>query len=271
MITLAAPAKLNLTLRVGPLADDGYHPVDTVMATLPDVHDLVTVAPAAARSVTCPGVPERANLAWRALDALDAHVGARCAVAVTIRKVIPAEAGLGGGSSDAAATLVATNEFLELGLSDDVLERIAAKVGADVPFFVRGGVRRAGGRGERLSAATFATPMWAVLARPPFGLATARVYAMFDRLPTRAPSGLANDLWPAALALAPSLGRVARTLNGCGADRVLLCGSGSTIAGLVPSADAAARLLVTARDAIPHCWMASSRVGTRRAADPTSQ
>ena len=271
MITVTAPAKLNVTLRVGALAQDGYHPVDTVMATLPDIHDVVTVTRATVRSVTCPGVAEHDNLAWRALDAFEAHVGRACRVAVSIEKMIPTQAGLGGGSSDAAATLIATNRLLGFGLANGVLETIAAQVGADVAFFIRGGVQRASGRGELLSPAALDAPTWAVLARPPFGLSTSAVYSMFDRIPPRTASTLANDLWPAALAIAPGLGRVARALAAVGADRVVLCGSGSTVAGLVASEGAATRMFGALTEKAPHCWIGASRVGARLAPDHTSQ
>jgi 4-diphosphocytidyl-2-C-methyl-D-erythritol kinase len=251
-VTLAAPAKLNLRLRVGPLGPDGYHPLGTLMAALDGLHDTVTVSPSAARRVSCPGIEGPANLAWRALDALEAAAGEPLPCEVVIDKRIPAQAGLGGGSSDAAAVLVGADRAFGLGLGPERLERIAAGVGADVPFFVRGGARWAEGRGERLAPAR-AAPFAAVLAKPEAGLSTAAVYRAFDRLPPPPPAGPAevacarndlgyrelvacarNDLWPAALALAPRLGATTRALAAAGADAVLLCGSGSCLAGLFP-------------------------------------
>ena len=140
-LTLAAPAKINLRLLVGPLRDDGYHEIATLMVALDGPADLVTVAPAATRSVACPGLGGRANLAWRALDVLEDALGRRLPCAVAIEKRIPVGAGLGGGSSDAAATLVGANRLLGLGLDDADLEELAGRVGSDVPFFVRGGAR----------------------------------------------------------------------------------------------------------------------------------
>jgi 4-diphosphocytidyl-2-C-methyl-D-erythritol kinase len=269
-VTLAAPAKLNLRLEVGPRGGDGYHPLRTLLVAVDGLEDVVAVAPAAARRVSCPGVEGPANLAWRALDALEAEVGRPLPTAVAIEKRIPVQVGLGGGSSDAAATLVGADRLHGLGLGPEPLERVAARVGSDVPFFVRGGAQWAQGRGELLRPAEV-PPFAAVLAKPPGGLSTAEVYRAFDRLPAPSPPAprdvvarsrndsqrehvvagsrndpyrdlvarSRNDLWPAALALAPRLGAVARALRAAGADAVVLCGSGSCVAGLFPDRERA--------------------------------
>lgn len=274
-MTISAPAKLNLRLEVGPRREDGYHPLRTLLVALDGLADTVTVRAAAERSVRCPGIEGPQNLVWRALDALEAEAGRPLPVAVEIDKHIPVQAGLGGGSSDAAAALVGADRVHGLDLSPDLLERVAARVGSDVPFFVRGGAQWAQGRGELLSPAR--VPRFAaLLAKPDLGLSTAAVYRAFDRLPAphpldesrpRAAAGevLArsrNDLWPAALALAPGLGAVARALGAAGAKPVLLCGSGSCMAGLFPdrpSADlAASRLLVVGFLAVVE-WLGSTR------------
>jgi 4-diphosphocytidyl-2-C-methyl-D-erythritol kinase len=256
-VTIAAPAKLNLRLLVGPRRADGYHPLRTLLATLDGLEDAVTVTASTERSVICPGVEEADNLAWRALDALEGEVGRPLPVRVEIDKRIPAQAGLGGGSSDAAAALVGADRVLSLGLGPERLQRVSARVGSDVPFFVRGGAQWAEGRGERLRPGEVA-PFAAVLTMPPTGLSTAEVYRAFDRLPPPPPppaevvarsrneasygdlvARSRNDLWPAALALAPRLGATARALAAAGADAVLLCGSGSCVAGLFPDREAA--------------------------------
>jgi 4-diphosphocytidyl-2-C-methyl-D-erythritol kinase len=246
-------------LLVGPLGDDGFHPLRSLMVALDGLADTVRVQRASERTVSCPGIEGRGNLAWSALDALEAEVGRALPLSVEIEKAIPSEAGLGGGSSDAAAVLRAADRIHGLGLGADRLEAVAARVGSDVPFFVRGGCQWARGRGEVLTPV--AAPRFAaVLLRPPLGLSTPRVYAAFDRLPAagsagpdEAPAGMPelagwvrNDLWPAALALAPSLGATARALAATGARATLLCGSGSCVAGLFPgrgeAEEAAARL-----------------------------
>jgi 4-diphosphocytidyl-2-C-methyl-D-erythritol kinase len=254
-VTLAAPAKLNLRLAVGRRRPDGYHPVRTLMVALDGLADTVEVAAASARSLDCPGIEGPANLAWRALDALEREAGRPLPVAIRIAKRIPTGAGLGGGSSDAASTLVAVDRLYELGLGAERLERVAAAVGSDVPFFIRGGAQWAEGRGERLRPAGAVPVFWAVLLQREPGLATAAVYEAFDRLPPPAPddgsepaggpADLArwarNDLWPAALALQPRLGGTARALSSAGASAVVLCGSGSCVAGIFADRDGASR------------------------------
>ena len=245
-LTLAAPAKLNLRLLVGPVRDDGYHPLRSLMVALDGLADTVRVARADARTVSCPGIEGPRNLAWAALDALEAAVGRPLPLAVEIDKAIPAQAGLGGGSSDAAAVLRAADRLYGLDLGRARLESVAARVGSDVPFFIRGGCQWAEGRGEVLTPAPppgFA----AVLVRPDGpGLSTGSVYAAFDRVGPPAPADrseppagmpalaawVRNDLWPPALALAPWLGATSRSLTAAGARIALLCGSGSCVAGL---------------------------------------
>jgi 4-diphosphocytidyl-2-C-methyl-D-erythritol kinase len=251
-LILDAPAKLNLRLLVGPARPDGYHAVRTLMVALEGLSDTVTVARAAERSVRCPGIDGPDNLAWRALDALERHAGRPLPVRVAIDKRIPAQAGLGGGSSDAAATLLATATLFDLGASHRDLERVAAEVGSDVPFFIRGGAQWGEGRGETLTPGA-APPFAALVAVPRFGCPTPEVYRAFDRLvppppddgapPPESAAELAgwvrNDLWPAALALRPRLGRVARDLATTGAVATLLCGSGSGVAAIFPDRGAA--------------------------------
>jgi 4-diphosphocytidyl-2-C-methyl-D-erythritol kinase len=252
---------------VGPCRDDGYHPVRSLMVELAGLADRLTIRPAARRAVRCPGLDGPGNLAWAALDALERASGRALPCEVEIEKRIPARAGLGGGSSDAAAVLVGADRLFRLGLGTARLEAIAAEVGSDVPFFVRGGCQWAEGRGERLTPAR-APGFAAVVLAPSGGLSTGAVYAAFDRLPAPPPDDGAppppggsalrgwvrNDLWPAALALAPALGRSARALAAAGADVPLLCGSGAAVAGLVVdvarAAEVAAALAATGARAV---------------------
>lgn len=233
---------------------DGYHPVRTLMVALDGLADRVHLEPAAERSVRCPEADGPENLAWRALDALERALGRPLPLAVRIEKAVPSRAGLGGGSSDAAAVLAGADALLGLGLGPEALERVGAEVGADVPFFVRGGVQWGEGRGDRLRPGS-APPFAALLLRPDLGLSTPAVYGAFDRLPAPPPprdgddappatfAGLAawvrNDLWAPALALEPRLGATARALSAAGAPAVVMSGSGSCVAGLFPDAGAA--------------------------------
>lgn len=249
-----APAKINLALHVGPPRADGYHPVRTLMVALDGLADTVTLRPATARRVDCPGMDGPGNLAWTALDALSRLTGHPLDAHVVIEKRIPSPAGLGGGSSDAAATLRAARAAYGLDVDDAALERVAAEVGSDAPFFVRGGTQWATGRGEQLRPAP--APRFAgVITRPVGHLATGGVYAAFDAMGLGSPvdddppdltewwrhPDCRNDLWPVALAREPSLGRVARALAAAGAERILLCGSGGAMAGLWRDPGAAGR------------------------------
>ena len=251
-LTLAAPAKINLRLLVGPRDADGYHPLRSLMVALDGLADRVHAERAPRRSVSCPGIDGPANLAWRALDALEARAGRELPLRVAIEKAIPARAGLGGGSSDAAAVLAAANRLHGLHLDLGELERVASEVGSDVPFFVRAGAQWAEGRGERLRPAR-APRFAALLSMPTAGLSTAAVYARFDREPPPPPAGdeepppampalagwLRNDLWPAARGLAPELGEREAALRAAGAPAVLLCGSGACMAGIFSERSAA--------------------------------
>jgi 4-diphosphocytidyl-2-C-methyl-D-erythritol kinase len=251
-LTLTAPAKLNLRLLVGPAGPDGYHPIRSLLVARTGLSDTVTITRASERAVRCPGFDGPGNLAWHALDALERLTGRPVTCAVDIVKRIPARAGLGGGSSDAATTLRGANQVLELGFDDDALEAVAAHIGSDVPFFVRGGAQWATGRGELL-APTRAPGFVALIVMPPFGLSTADVYRAFDALPgpppddtVHAPEGMPaladwvrNDLWEAAASLRPELDHLAERLRDVGADAALLCGSGAAMAGLFSSSEAA--------------------------------
>jgi 4-diphosphocytidyl-2-C-methyl-D-erythritol kinase len=244
-LTLRAPAKLNLVLRVGPRRADGFHPITSLMVAVHGLEDTVTLRRSTTRTVTCPGIDGPDNLAWKALDALEREVEGLPTLAVDIDKRIPPQAGLGGGSSDAAAVLRAADTMLDLRLGSGRLEQIAAQVGSDVPFFVRGGAQWARGRGEQLSPAQI-PPLFAVITPPIVPLSTAAVYAEFDAGDPppaaepwpEAPDAhdlldlVANDLWPAARRMAPELQRAACVLKANGARAVILCGSGGSLAAL---------------------------------------
>jgi len=267
-LVIPAPAKLNLVLRVGPRAPDGYHPLASLMVALAGLEDEVRIAKATERTVSCPGAPEGpANLAWRAVDALEAACSRPLPARITIVKRIPMQAGLGGGSSDAAAVLVGIDALYDLGLDTRALERLAADLGSDVPFFVRGGTQWATGRGERLVPQALPDGLFAVICGPVAPLATAEVYGAFDRLGVARtvdpdpPDGswatggwVTNDLWPAARAIAPGLVAAADDLTRLGARDVLLCGSGGAIAGLWTSRDAAQAAAARLPSALAVTW-----------------
>ena len=179
-ITLPAYAKLNLTLDILRRREDGYHDLQMVMQTV-SLHDDVTVTLTGGDGITCrcgeiPG--DESNLAVKAARAFFAATGvAPCGLDIDIVKRIPAQAGMAGGSSDAAATLRALRDLLKPELPGDELERIAAGVGSDVPYCVRGGTALAEGRGERLTTLRDAPRLHAVLCKPDFAISTPMLFS----------------------------------------------------------------------------------------------
>jgi 4-diphosphocytidyl-2-C-methyl-D-erythritol kinase len=270
-LVVRASAKINLSLRIAGRRPDGFHDLRTVFQTLA-LADLITVrrtrGPVRLEG-TAPGVPlDRSNLVWRAAAALWRAAGERGpvrGVSIALDKRIPAAAGLGGGSSDAAATLVGVNRVLGLGLGPGELHETAVSLGSDVPFFLVGGTALGLGRGEDLYPLPDVPRLYVVLARPSFGVSTAdadRWYAdsanvgqppagrnaARDRrisnrgqtqlgqtlnVPWRAdPLDLVNDLERAVLPRYPPIEAARRALLRHGARAALMAGSGSTVFGL---------------------------------------
>lgn len=255
---LRAPAKINLDLRVGPRRPDGYHDISTVFQALA-LHDVVEVTPSAGPLVVTtddPSIPGGAgNLCAKAIAALwktMSRPGEPMGYAVHVEKRIPAEAGLGGGSSDAAAVLVAVSREWGLAPGDARVHAAAALVGADVPFFLVGGTALGVGRGDQLTPLADRPPAEVVLVQPPFGLSTAEVYRRFDEVDAAAHAWAAggavvpvsacrNDLERAAAALRPEIPALAAWLRRLGAHQAAMTGSGSVVFGAFASAEAADR------------------------------
>lgn len=234
-----AHAKINLTLEVLGTRPDGYHELRSIVAGIP-LHDDVELLDAPAGEVTAemvgdgmevPFVPNEKNLAVRAARAFAAAAGVSRGVRIRIVKRIPAGAGLGGGSADAAAVLNGLNVLWGLGLPKERLCEIGAEVGSDVPALVLGGVVLMEGRGERVREQRPATPiLWSrfVLRIPPVNASTARVYAEFrdeDRGKCR------NDLQPAACRLYPIIAETLAEMEAEGLEDVQMSGSGSAVFG----------------------------------------
>ena len=189
MLSLEAPAKINLTLAVNGRRADGYHYIESVMQAI-DLTDRVDLVPTAGGTmVYCTGaggVPtDETNLAARAVEALRAAARdpeSLGGLEIRIHKRIPVAAGLGGGSANAAAALIGANALWGLGFDQAALARIGARVGADVPFCVYGGTAVARGVGEVLSPLPAAAPLAGVVVNPGFPVSTAHVYRVYDEL-----------------------------------------------------------------------------------------
>ncbi|WP_206954600.1 4-(cytidine 5'-diphospho)-2-C-methyl-D-erythritol kinase [Trinickia acidisoli] len=175
----AAPAKLNLFLHITGRRPDGYHALQTVFQLIDwgDVlHFTLREDGLVHRKTDVPGVPEASDLVVRAAMLLKAHTGTRLGVDIEIDKRLPMGAGLGGGSSDAATTLLALNRLWKLGLSRGVLETLALRLGADVPFFVFGKNAFAEGVGEALAAVQL-PPRYFLVVTPNVHVPTAAIFS----------------------------------------------------------------------------------------------
>jgi len=265
LVRLLAPAKVNLFLHVGPVSEDGYHPLASLVA-FANLGDGLTVEPAERLSLTLTGPFGQGmgdggdNLILKALRALGAATAAGDPpLAVTLDKQLPIAAGLGGGSSDAGAALKAAREVLGLSLDDASLADIAASVGADGPMCLHARAVWAEGRGDRLTFEPRLPPLSAVLINPGAPSPTGAVYRAHDagRATTAdhpGPPGdwtlstvidwLAvqrNDLEAPAVTLEPAIGVVlseAARLPGVRLAR--MSGSGATVLALFDTAETAA-------------------------------
>ena len=258
-VTRLAHAKINLTLDVGPRRPDGYHEVRSVMQTIA-LHDTLTVsrdsAPGVHLTITGDeafGVPaNETNLVHKAAVRLQKIAAARGILAgnqtglrIMLDKHIPSQAGLGGGSSDAAATLLAVNELFGLSLSKTRLSEIGAALGADVPFFLTGGTALAKGLGEQITPLPPLSPNWPlVVVKPSVGVSTAAAYAALDAVPGRIGGSatgrwidnqqtLANDfeavIFPAYPEVADVYNLLSLTAEVGESFKPLLCGSGAAL------------------------------------------
>lgn len=260
--TARVPAKINLSLGVGPVRDDGFHPLatvyqaldlhDEVRATALDDSDDISVTVQVESATETGDIPANGdNLAARAARALRDAAGVEGGVRLAIRKVIPVAGGMAGGSADAAAALVACNAVWGTGWSRDDLTDLAADLGSDVPFLLHGGTAIGGGRGETVSPILGRGSYYWTIAVSDRGLSTPAVFAEFDRLSgdldipqphvadgllaalragdaAALGDALSNDLTEAALSLRPDLNDVLAVGRSAGALGALISGSGPT-------------------------------------------
>ncbi len=185
-VVVKAPAKINLTLDITGKRDDGYHLMKMVMQSV-DLYDTISLKKQDYISLTCDrkGVPEDdKNLAWRAAEAFFAHnnMGEEYGVEIIINKVIPMEAGLAGGSADAAGVLCGLNKLYETNLSTKELCELGLTIGADVPFCIVGATAVAEGIGEILTPVPPMPDCSIVIAKPSEGMNTAECFKRFDSI-----------------------------------------------------------------------------------------
>jgi 4-diphosphocytidyl-2-C-methyl-D-erythritol kinase len=254
-LVVRAHAKINLDLRIVARRADGCHELRTIFQSLA-LHDrLVFRTKRGAFEIESgdPDMPRDAtNLVWRAAQALwsaSGRAGEVRGVGVTIEKRIPSQAGLGGGSSDAAATFTALNELWRTRFGTGDLARLGASLGADVPYFLLGGTALGLGRGEMLYPLPDVPSMGVLLVKPSFGVSTAHAYGWYAAAPRRpsadvqalvvpwypGPLAIANDLEAPVMQHCPELLAIRGALLRRRAEVAVMCGSGSAVCGLFPT------------------------------------
>jgi len=292
-LVLRPSAKINLRLRVGPVREDGFHAVTTVLQSiaLSDTLTLTSRRGPFALDTRAPGVPaDRTNLVWRAADLLWRALGRTGEprdVHVKLEKQIPSAAGLGGGSADAAAALAGLNRLWTGHQSRRDLLRLAATLGADVPFFLVGGTAIGVGRGDEVYPLDDARRLGVIIIKPSFGVATADAYRWLDEDRSgpvsvitedsseldlgwsHGPLQVTNDLQGSVTSRHPEIGQILQALADAGARAAAMSGSGSAVFGVFSEASGprAARQLKKLTKLMRPDWLVLlTRTLTRREA-----
>ncbi len=251
-IELLSPAKVNLRLEVLRRRGDGYHEIRTILQRI-GLYDRLRVSLKEQEGISVitdsPRLPvDEQNLAYRAASVLLKEAGARVGIEVHIQKEIPISAGLGGGSSNAASTLMGLNRILKLNFSKGRLMAIGARIGADIPFFIFERTAVATGIGEKLEPLEIRPSIWLVLVNPGWEVATRWVYEGLNFKLTKRPIHiklppffndigqvarmLHNDLESVTVAAFPEINAIKTELLSHGAVGSLMTGSGPTVFGL---------------------------------------
>lgn len=281
---IISPAKVNLVLAVGEKQESGFHEVQTIMHSLA-LHDTLSmrrfddegsgdglqVMLKCESSFTIDPLLIKAeeNIAYKAVVELAKALGRTQdeTIEMILNKVIPAEAGLGGGSSNAAAALVGAATLWGVGVEDERVQEVASRLGADVSFFLKGGCARLSGKGDVFEAQLEPRSGFVLLVRPDAGVSTGKAYAAFDEDPVLPSSeyfssiaaldaaadvSLYNNLEKAACSVTPVVAQVLEWGRAAaGEENVVLCGSGSAVCCIFDGYQAACEASVEARK---HEW-----------------
>ena len=256
-----APAKINLFLRVLRKRADGYHDIVSLMQKITLYDELIFFPRPKGIVLNCPGsdLPtSEDNLVFRAAQSIFAYANYSSGVEIKLTKKIPLAAGLGGGSSDAATTLIALNKMCSLNLKKNELIKLGATIGADVPFFIFGNNALASGIGDKLKALQDLPKINLILIKPRFELSTKMVYENLNLRLTRGKNNysiprflkmgdiireLHNDLESVSLEMHPELADLKKILLRHGALGALMSGSGPTVFGIFRDGKEAKKIL----------------------------
>jgi 4-diphosphocytidyl-2-C-methyl-D-erythritol kinase len=266
-LILPAFAKINLRLRILGKRADGYHDLDTIFQTV-NLHDTIEASlidePHVVLSCNDRSLPvNESNLVIRAAKALQDHLGAARGARIRLRKRTPTQAGLGGGSADAAVTLLLLAKLWDLQCSRKELIGIASRLGADVPFFFHGGTAQATGTGDQLETLDDVAQRFLLILKPNANISTADAYQALDERSLTSQmsetilsssqatadsdkidlANLINDFEAVVFDLEPEIRRAKSALLKAGADAALLAGSGSAVFGIFDSEDAQRRAI----------------------------
>lgn len=275
-ITMQGYAKINLTLDVTGRREDGYHLLETVMQSISladTVHLRVLDTPGIQLSCTKPGIPcGPANTAWRAAELFLKHHNLDCGVAVGIEKRIPSEAGLAGGSADAAAVLTGLSRLFETNDTPETLCELGVQIGADIPFCIQGGTKLARGIGEILEPLLPLPDCCLVVCKPPVNVSTRAAYERIDQgnLPVRPDTPamlqafqtadlpqiahLACNMFETALEI-PEVAAIRAKMLRHGALGACMSGSGSAVFGVFDSNDQALDALSALQSQYPMTFL----------------
>ncbi len=264
MLKVLAPAKINLTLEVLARRPDGYHEISSVMQGVGLFDELfLEVSEGLTLATEGLDVDVEDNLVMKAARLLQSAGGTDAGARIYLKKVIPAAAGLGGGSSDAAAALKALNQLWHLGMSLEELAALGSGIGSDVSFFIYGGTAMAGGKGEKITPVGPITPAWIVLCQPPVivppdktrrmygslraadftdGHYTARMVEKLDKERCIDQNLVFNVFETVALSLFPDLSIFYRAMKRAGSEKVIMAGSGPALYSIFPEESAAAKV-----------------------------
>ena len=266
-VTLPAFGKINWSLRVLGKRPDGYHEIDTVFQTI-SLHDTIRIIPTEENHIdlSCddPSLPsDERNLVWRAAAALQLRCSIQSGVRIRLEKRIPVHAGLGGGSSDAAATLMGLAYLWNVTITESELMELAGNLGADVPVFFYGGTARGAGTGTKIAPLHDAADKFLLVVKPNANISTAKAYEALNAaaLTTSdaktilsssqrssfpdsfSSAALLNDFEAVVLQLQPEIERARAALMNAGASAALLAGSGAAVFGVFDNKDAQERAI----------------------------